>query len=84
MYWLTSDVLGCLEHKLLIISLTNSTLNIYQYMLFSSIKERKNKHLSEKVVYIPRAGLESTSPCILVRSANNYTIRDLQAGNVAV
>ena len=26
--------------------------NIYQCMLFSSIKERKNKHLSEKLVLI--------------------------------
>ena len=25
----------------------------------------KNKHLSEKLVYIPLAGIEPTSPCIL-------------------
>ena len=33
---------------------------------------------------MPRAGIEHTSPCILVRSANHYTIRDHHAGNVAV
>ena len=29
-------------------------------------------------------GIKPTSPCILVRIANHYTIRDQHAGNVAV
>ena len=33
---------------------------------------------------LPRAGIEPTSSCILVRSANHYTIRDHHAGKVAV
>ena len=33
---------------------------------------------------MPRARIEPTSPCILVRRANHYTIRDHYAGNVAV
>ena len=33
---------------------------------------------------MPPAGIEPTSPCILVRSANHYTIREHHAGNVAV
>ena len=33
-------------------------------MLFSSIKERI-EHLSEKLVNMPRVGIEPTSPCIL-------------------
>ena len=53
-------------------------------MLFSGINDRRNKHLSEKLVYMPQAGIEPTSPCILVRSANHYTIRDHHSGNVAV
>ena len=38
---------------------------------------------SEKTVRFPRAGFEPTSPCILVRHVNHYTIRDHHAGNVA-
>ena len=35
---------------------------------------RSFKHLSEKLtVYMPRVGIESTSPYILVKSANHYT-----------
>ena len=60
-----------------------SLSNIYQCMLFSSIKERI-EYLSKNLVNMPRAGIEPTSPCILVRSANHYTIRDHHAGNVAV
>ena len=52
-------------------------------MLFSSIKERI-EHFSGNLVNMPLAGIEPTSPCILVRSANHYTIRDHQTGNVAV
>ena len=52
-------------------------------MLFGSIKERI-EHLSEKLVNMPRAGIEPMAPCILVRSANHYTIKDHNAGNVAV
>ena len=32
---------------------------------------------------MPQVGIEPTSPCILVRSSNHYTIRDHHAGNVA-
>ena len=34
--------------------------------------------------YMPRAGVEPTSSCILVRSANHYNIREHHPGNVTV
>ena len=38
---------------------------------------------SKKIGRFLRAGFEPTSPCILVRRGNHYTIRDLYASNVA-
>ena len=48
------------------------------------INNYNKKQLTEKLVYMPRVGIEPTSPSFLVRSVNHYTIRDHHAGNVAV
>ena len=37
----------------------------------------------KKLVFLPWAGLEPTSPWSLVGRANHYTIKDHHAGNVA-
>ena len=66
-YWIISNVKHMWNNKRLGQSLYT---NIYQCMLFSSIKERI-EHLSEKLVNMPRAEIQPTSPCILVRSANH-------------
>ena len=39
---------------------------------------------SKKKRYLPRAGLESASPCFLVMSVNYYTIWSHQSGDVAL
>ena len=52
-------------------------------MFFSSMKERITTFI-RKDWYIPRAGIAIASPCFLDRSADNCTIRDHHAGNVAV
>ena len=43
----------------------------------------KNKHLSKKKWFMPRAGNEPKSPCTLVRRVNYNTIMDHHACNVA-
>ena len=58
--------------------------NIYQCMLFNSILKNEQEILSEKLMNMLRVGIEPTSPCILIRSATHYTIRDHHTGNVAV
>ena len=49
-----------------------------------SVASKNTKQLTEKLVYMPWAGIAPTSPSFLVRSVNHYTIRDHHAGNVAV
>ena len=53
-------------------------INYTQYIFFPAYM-----YSSKKIGISPRVGIELPFPCILVRRANHYTIRDYHTGNAA-
>ena len=64
-------------------------IKYYNLITVPQTHERKNKYIlifptysSEKIGSLPRAAFKPTSPCILVRRVNHYTIRNHHVSNI--